>query len=90
MHLAAALGVPVVAIFGSTEPAWTGPLGTGHTVIRRHVECSPCFHRVCPLKSGRYRCMEEVTVEEVSQAVLSRLQANQPSGVDAQPALGVS
>ncbi|MGI8602619.1 MAG: lipopolysaccharide heptosyltransferase II [Verrucomicrobiales bacterium] len=73
MHLAAVLGVPVVAIFGSTEPAWTGPLGPGHAVIRHHVECSPCFHRQCPRKHDRYRCMEAVTVEEVISAVLHRL-----------------
>ena len=66
MHLAALLGTPVVAIFGSTEPAWTGPLGVGHTVIRQHVECSPCFLRECPLD---FRCMKAVTPELVSGAV---------------------
>lgn len=44
MHLAALLGVPVVAIFGSTEPRLTGPLlGNDHIILRHHVECSPCF-----------------------------------------------
>jgi ADP-heptose:LPS heptosyltransferase len=66
MHLAALLGTPVVAIFGSTEPAWTGPLGQGHTVIRQHVECSPCFLRECPLD---FRCMKAVTPEQVSGTV---------------------
>jgi heptosyltransferase-2 len=66
MHLAAYLGVPTVAVFGSTEPALTGPLGSRHTVIRRHVECSPCFLRECPID---FRCMREVTVEEVTAAV---------------------
>lgn len=66
MHLAALLGTPVVAIFGSTEPAWTGPLGEGHTVIREHVECSPCFLRECPLD---FRCMKAITPEHVSQTV---------------------
>ncbi len=70
MHLAAALGVPVVAIFGSTEPALTGPLGDQHTVIRHQVECSPCFQRDCPLD---FRCMEAVTADEVAAAALERL-----------------
>lgn len=68
MHLAALLGVPVVAIFGSTEPALTGPLGNGHTIIRHHVECSPCFLHECPID---FRCMKEVAVPEVVNAVMS-------------------
>ena len=67
MHLAAALGVPTVAIFGSTEPAWTAPLGQGHQVIRRHVECSPCFLRDCPRD---YRCMGEIDTARVVDAAL--------------------
>ncbi|MBV9999842.1 MAG: lipopolysaccharide heptosyltransferase II [Verrucomicrobia bacterium] len=66
MHLAAYLGVPAVAIFGSTEPALTGPMGEGNVVVRRHVECSPCFLRECPVD---FRCMHEVTVPEVVAAV---------------------
>jgi heptosyltransferase-2 len=70
MHLAALLGVPVVAIFGSTEPRLTGPLGIGHIVLRHHVECSPCFLRECPID---FRCMKAVSVQEVANAVLSIL-----------------
>ncbi len=70
MHLAALLGVPVVALFGSTEPSWTGPLGKGHTVIREHVECSPCFLRSCPLD---FRCMKAITPEQVREAVRRKL-----------------
>jgi heptosyltransferase-2 len=66
MHLAAFLQVPTVAIFGSTEPRLTGPLGNGHRVLRHHVICSPCFLRECPLD---FRCMRAVTVEEVVAAV---------------------
>jgi heptosyltransferase-2 len=66
MHLASSLGVPTVAIFGSTEPQLTGPRGEGHMVIRHHVECSPCFLRECPLD---FRCMKAVTVAEVVSAV---------------------
>ena len=70
MHLATLLQVPVVAVFGSTEPHLTGPLGSGHTVIRHHVECSPCFLRECPID---FRCMNAITSEEVTAAVLSKL-----------------
>ena len=70
MHLAALLSVPVVAIFGSTEPRLTGPLGDGHIILRRHVECSPCFLRECPID---FRCMKAVPSQEVADAVLSIL-----------------
>ncbi|MEY2547129.1 MAG: heptosyltransferase, partial [Verrucomicrobiota bacterium] len=71
MHLATLLGIPVVAIFGSTEPALTRPLGRGHIVIRHHVECSPCFLRECPID---FRCMRAVEVAEVRDAIMSILQ----------------
>ena len=70
MHLAALLGVPVVAIFGSTEPRLTGPLGNGHIILRHHVECSPCFLRECPID---FRCMKAVTSDEAADAVLALL-----------------
>ncbi|MCF6313774.1 MAG: lipopolysaccharide heptosyltransferase II [Verrucomicrobiales bacterium] len=70
MHLAAFLGIPTVSIFGSTEPALTSPLGKGHRIIRRHVACSPCFLRECPLD---FRCMTEASVAEVSEAVLKTM-----------------
>ena len=66
MHLAAHLGIPTVAIFGSTDPAWTGPLGKGHEVIRHHVPCSPCFLRQCPMD---FSCMTKITPPEVAGAV---------------------
>jgi lipopolysaccharide heptosyltransferase II len=70
MHLAASLGVPVVAIFGSTEPELTGPLGDGHTVLRKKVECAPCFLRECPID---FRCMKAIEASEVVEAIKSRL-----------------
>jgi lipopolysaccharide heptosyltransferase II len=70
MHLAALLGLPVVAIFGSTESALTGPLGNGHVIVRHHVECSPCFLRECPID---FRCMKEVTTQQVVAAMMSIL-----------------
>ena len=70
MHLAAHLGVPVVALFGSTEPRLTGPLGPGHRILRHHVECSPCFLRECPLD---FRCMKAIEVPEVVAAIEAML-----------------
>lgn len=70
MHLAAFFGIPTVSIFGSTEPSLTRPLGEKHRFLRHHVDCSPCFLRECPLD---FRCMTEVTVEEVSQVVLETM-----------------
>ena len=70
LHLTALLGVPVVAIFGSTEPVLTGPLGNRQIILRHHVECSPCFLRECPID---FRCMKEVTTQEVVNAVMSIL-----------------
>jgi heptosyltransferase-2 len=62
MHLASALGVPTVAIFGSTEPQMTGPLGPRARVLRHHVPCSPCFFRFCPID---FACMTSITPEMV-------------------------
>jgi len=60
MHLASALGVPTLAIFGSTEPQLTGPMGARSRALRHHVPCSPCFLRVCPIDFG---CMKSITPE---------------------------
>lgn len=70
MHLATLIGVPVVAVFGSTEPRLTGPLGSGHGILRHQVECSPCFLRECPID---FRCMKAVHVDEVVAAVSAQL-----------------
>jgi|YelNatPaOPRAMG01_1025707.scaffolds.fasta_scaffold01353_4 heptosyltransferase-2 len=67
MHLAEAVGTPVVAVFGSTSPAMSGPTGTHSRVVRVPVECSPCFLRECPID---FRCMHQVTVAMVVAAAL--------------------
>ncbi len=67
MHLAAALGIPLVAIFGSTDERATGPLGTQVRIVKRDVACSPCGRRVCPID---FRCMRDITVEHVFRATL--------------------
>jgi len=69
MHLAAAVGTPVVALFGPTDPARTGPYGAGHRVIRTGVSCSPCFRKQCP----HPRCMTEISVGTVFDAVREKL-----------------
>jgi heptosyltransferase II len=65
MHLAAALDVPQLAIFGSTSEIATGPLNQNAAVIKHQVECNPCFLRECPTD---FRCMKGVTVMEVVDA----------------------
>jgi heptosyltransferase-2 len=62
MHLAAALDVPQIAIFGSTSEIATGPLSRNAVVIKKPVDCSPCFLRECPTD---FRCMKEVTATQV-------------------------
>lgn len=68
MHLAAAVGTPVVAIFGPTEPALTGPYGDRHVVLRAGIPCSPCLKDRCFHTPGM-ECMDKVTVEQVLAAV---------------------
>jgi heptosyltransferase-2 len=70
MHIAAALGTPLVALFGSTDPTLTGPYGQEESVIHKKVACSPCFKRVCPID---FRCMKGITVDEVVERVLSHV-----------------
>jgi heptosyltransferase-2 len=67
MHLAAALGVPLLAIFGSTNERGTGPIGLRARVIKHPVECSPCGLRECPID---FRCMTRVSVDDVYLAAL--------------------
>ena len=69
MHLAAAVGVPVTAIFGPTDERVTSPIGN-HDILIHHVFCRPCMLRDCPID---HRCMKRITVDTVFQAVDRRL-----------------
>jgi len=62
-HLADALDVPLVVLFGSSSPPWTGPRGERSETIYHALECSPCFQRACPL--GTYACFNGITTDEV-------------------------
>ncbi len=70
MHLAAAMDVPQLAIFGSTSDTATGPLSRYATVLKHPVECNPCFLRKCPTD---FRCMEGVSVAQVLEAAREAL-----------------
>lgn len=68
MHVSYALGVPTVAVFGSTDSVATGPLGGSSTVVRREFECSPCLEREC--RYGHYECLTSVAPEEVLRSAV--------------------
>ena len=70
MHIASALGVPTVAIFGATDDTTTGPTGSNGRVVRHPVDCSPCLLRECPID---HRCMTGVSVERVVNEALELL-----------------
>ena len=64
MHVAAAIGVPLVAVFGSTDPVATGPRSPNARIVQHETECAPCLKPECP---EDYRCMLSITPEEVWQ-----------------------
>jgi ADP-heptose:LPS heptosyltransferase len=69
MHMAAAVGTPVVALFGPTAPWRTGPFGDDHQIVRADLECSPCFKRQCKTID----CMKEISVVQVFDAAMSAI-----------------
>ncbi len=77
MHIACAVGTPVVALFGPTAPWRTGPYGDKNVVIRKALPCSPCFKRVCPTDN---ECTRDITPEEVLDAIGAVLGGEAVSG----------
>ena len=71
MHVADAMGTPMVAVFGPTDWVVTPPFGRNHTIVRHEIECSPCLRRTCPL--GHHDCMKKIPVDQVEKACLERL-----------------
>jgi heptosyltransferase-2 len=71
MHVAAAVGLPVVAVFGSTDPEGTAPITANKILVRHAVSCSPCFLRECPID---HRCMMRVPVEDVRRAAAKMIE----------------
>jgi len=70
MHIASALSVPTIAIFGATNDIATGPTGLNARVVREPVECSPCLLRECPID---HRCMSRVSADRVVKEALALL-----------------
>ncbi|MDZ4164699.1 MAG: glycosyltransferase family 9 protein [Smithellaceae bacterium] len=69
MHIAAAAGTPVIALFGPTDPKRTGPYGAGHRILQREHSCRPCFKKKC----DDPKCLLDLTVEEVFLEVKDKL-----------------
>jgi heptosyltransferase-2 len=84
-HVAAALGVPCVVLFGSTSPAWTAPRGSDVRVLQHKVHCNPCFRRTCPTQ---LECFNGIAVSDVVSAVTEILARPARKPVSAGKGLG--
>lgn len=73
MHIAAAVGTTVVAVFGPTDPRLCGPYGDGNVVVKKELPCSNCYEVVCP---RGHQCMNSIRVDEVMDCVKSKLKAS--------------
>jgi len=76
MHVASALGVPTVAVFGATDQTTTGPTGPLARVVSAPTKCSPCLLRECPID---HRCMTRVTADQVAAAALELWEESAPA-----------
>jgi ADP-heptose:LPS heptosyltransferase len=70
MHIAAALNIPVFAIFGPANPTRTGPYGSIHTIIKRDLSCSPCYRKT---PCSDWKCMNEITVDMVYETISKKI-----------------
>ena len=73
MHIAGALNIPTIAIFGSTNHITTSPAGNRFIIVRQEVSCSPCLKETCP---ADFRCMKLISVEDVLQVAQNLFQNN--------------
>jgi heptosyltransferase-2 len=69
MHIGYAVGTPLVAVFGSTSADHTGPVGEGNRVVKKDIECAPCYERTC--RRGDLNCMDLITADEVFESIKS-------------------
>jgi len=83
MHVASALGRPLVAIYGSSSAEHTPPLNPGAQLVKIDIECSPCFARVCPL--GHFRCMNDLKPERVIAAIDALASKSRPLSSENRP-----
>jgi heptosyltransferase-1 len=83
MHVAAAMGTPVVALFGPTSPTRTGPYGNGHHVLRSGIPCSPCYSRTCR-NTVELECLRTISPDRVIEAVRQYLKVEAKAEVEAQ------
>lgn len=74
MHVAAGLGTPSIAIFGSTDHIATGPFSDNSIILRRELECSPCLQTHCP--KGHLRCLESISAQDVYEDLARMLSKN--------------
>lgn len=84
MHLAAFQGVPVVGVFGPTDPSRTGPVASRRSIVASPIDCAPCRRPTCPL--GHRRCLDELDVGRVSAALEALLGGAPPAPVVLRPA----
>jgi lipopolysaccharide heptosyltransferase II len=80
MHIATAVGTPVIALFGPQEPAFNGPYGNNNVILRYKVQCSPCTQNVC--QKPQNSCMDNIRVEQVYESAVRKIQGVRKEMID--------